>query len=105
MSVLGSYFRFDVPADTPVTDDFLLVRHRGDDGEVTTEPEKVDYSSIQQQNGTADLWKLDTLLAAGITPSKLNVHTSSTTRSADYDLIDKMMEDLPPVESKEISKN
>lgn len=72
MSYIGvqkAMFSPEVDQNSPVFGDVMRVVERDEDGrEINTFP-PVDYEKIRKDNGSVDLWALESLLKAGVDPS------------------------------------
>lgn len=87
MSVLKANFNYNVEQNPKTTDDYLLKRTHGENGEEITIESKVNYKEIQESNGTADLWDLQRMKQAGIDVSRMTPHTSNPTREEGLDAV------------------
>ena len=77
--MVTKYFNKSVPVSSPVQKDYNRVVNYDEDGNEFITYEEFDYPSFQQSNGTVDLWELNTLLAAGVSPN-FPIRTGNNTR-------------------------
>lgn len=106
MSVLKKLFNNKVNQNSPIfKEDLVLTIKRGKDGEekIVFLPE--DCKKIQEANGTVDMWKLDTLLAAGINPASMHVHTGLNTRLEGVGIVDEFSALAEEVLSADLENN
>lgn len=78
MSVLSKYFDKNINQCSPVPEDRVRVVNYDGDNEIVTY-EKFDYEAYQKSLGTVDMWSLESLLKAGISPDS-PIHTGAPTR-------------------------
>lgn len=88
MSVLKTHFDASVNQASPVQKDYVRKVNIDADGAEFITYEEVDYRSVQKANGDVSLWKLDSLLKAGINPD-FPIHTGNPTRLDGIDVITK----------------
>lgn len=77
--MVTKYFDKSVPKSSPIQKDYNRVVNYDENGNEFITWEEVDYSSIQQANGSVDMWSLNSLLAAGVNPN-FPIHTGNNTR-------------------------
>lgn len=80
MSVLKSYFS-NVEQNPPKTDDYLLKKTHGENGEEITIEHKVNYKEIQDNNGTCEMWDLEKMIKAGVDVKSISPKTENPTRA------------------------
>lgn len=81
MSTLKNNFNYKLNGSSPVhtPEDLALVIKKDKNGNSIKIFEPIDYKKIVEDNGTVDMWSLDSLLAAGINPD-FPIHTGYNTR-------------------------
>lgn len=84
MSVLKTHFNPAINQSSPIQDDYNRVVNYDDEGNEYITYEKVDYSTLQAELGTAAMWSLKSLLAAGVDPA-FPIHTGNQTRLESFD--------------------
>lgn len=66
--------------NSPTMDDLERKVRIDEDGNEFITYEKVDYKTFEKERGLVDVWKLDKMLAAGISPTISSIHTGNNTR-------------------------
>lgn len=94
MSVLKTHYDKHVNLNSPVIPDYQRVVNYDEDGNeiITTEP--VDYAAIIASRGDASLWKLGTMLKAGIDPGSFSIHTAANSRIENETGVQQMLNDI-----------
>lgn len=97
MSVLSHLYDKGVNCYSPVMEETQMVIKCDKKGNEIIVWEPVDCSKIIASNGTADMWSLNSLLAAGINPN-FGVKTGYNTRLEGVDAIDEIVATIDKLE-------
>lgn len=105
MSVLKTHYDKHVNLNSPVIPDYQRVVNYDEDGNeiITTEP--VDYAAIIASRGDASLWKLGTMLKAGIDPGSFSIHTSAPSRIENESGVQQMLNDVVEFYANQADEN
>lgn len=77
--MVTKYFDKSVPKSSPIQKDYNRIVNYDEDGNELITYEEVDYPSIQESNGSVEVWSLNALLKAGVNPN-FPIHTGNNTR-------------------------
>lgn len=104
MRVYKKLFNYDLDQRSPVVEDSVRVVNYDSDGNEFITWQKFDYAAHQKSLGSVDMWSLDALLKAGISPD-FPIHTGNNTRLEGLDTIaqaaaiaDSILADVEPKE-------
>jgi len=89
---------------SPLVDDFERIVKYGKDGSEIIEWKKVDYSKIIKENGTVEQWSLNNLLAAGISPNSMTVHTGYNSRLSGSDDLQSALTDVNRIVDEQLQQ-